>query len=382
MGSGQIMSERARHLSPAGETRPSPAPVDRLRAVLEEAARQAPETAKGARGPRFLVLTHRGPDPDALGACEGLRHLIEAGFGFEATVATLGRIHRAENLALVRSLELGLVDYDELDVTGYAGVALVDTQPEFGHTVLPAAPPLVAVFDHHVPPEVGSDRPEVPHRDVRLGLGATASMIYEYLRDARVELDERTASALFCGVRYDTMDLSRNVSPLDEEAYFATFRLADRSKIADIDRPPLPRSYYRAIASAMAAARQHGPLVLALLGKVENPETVAEMADFFLRMKGASWVVAGGAFEGEYVLSLRTDKAFGNAYPLMERVLDGEGSFGGHGHIAGGRIDLADDGESTIKSVERSLRANALRVISSSSGDEDSIPPEGRGIGE
>ncbi len=118
-------------------------------------------------------------------------------------------------------------------------MALDDTQPEFAHTVLPSCPPLVAVFDHHVPPEADEKRPEAAHQDVRLGLGATSSMIFEYVRDAGVELDERTASALFCGVRYDTMDLSRNVSPLDERAYFETFRLADRVKIAAIDRPPL-----------------------------------------------------------------------------------------------------------------------------------------------
>ena len=374
------MSEHALPLPHDPGPRPGQPPVHRLRTVLERACAEAPE---GARG-RFLVLTHRGPDPDALGACEGLRRLLEVGFGYEATVAPLGRIHRAENLTLVRMLELDLVRYSEIDVTEFAGVNLVDTQPEFGHTVLPASPQLVGVFDHHVPPEDATDRTPPLHGDVRLGLGATSSMIYEYLRDADVELDERTASALFCGVRYDTKDLSRNVSPLDEEAYFETFRRADRAKIAEIDKPPLPRSYYRAVAGAMAAARQHGPLVLALLGRVENPETVAEMADLFLRMKGASWVVVGGAFEGEYVLSLRTDKAFGYAYPLMGRVLGGEGSFGGHGHIAGGRIRLEDTGESTIKSVERRLRANALKVIAPSreDDDEEAIPPEGRPIGE
>lgn len=380
------MSEQALPLTPGGSHRPSPPgprpadrPVERLRSVLERASAEAPERARG----RFLVLTHRGPDPDALGACEGLRRLIETCFGFEATVATLGRIHRAENLALVRTLDLELVDYADIDVDDFAGVALVDTQPEFGHTVLPPTARLVAVFDHHVPPETAGERPEALHRDVRLGLGATSSMLYEYLRDAGVELDEHTASALFCGVRYDTMDLSRNVSPLDEEAYFELFRRANRPQLAKIDKPPLPRSYYRAMAGAMSAARQHGPLVLAFLGKLENPETVAEMADFFLRMKGVSWVVVGGAYEGEYVLSLRTDLSFGTAYPLMKRVLDGEGSFGGHGHIAGGRLPLPDDGESTIKSVERRLRSNALRVIApSTDDDEEAIPPEGRPVGE
>lgn len=375
------MSEQAVPLFPNSDrapvrARPGLLPVEHLRNALERASAAAPPHARG----RFLILTHRGPDPDALGACEGLRALFGR-FGYRTTVATLGRIHRAENLAMVRGLDLQLEDLGTIDVTQYAGAALVDTQPEFGHTVIPEDVPIVAIFDHHVPPQRDGEetrRAPASHQDVRLQLGATASMIYEYLRDAKVEIDEKTASALFCGVRYDTMDLSRNVSPLDEEAYFELFRRADRAAIAKIDNPPLPRSYYRELTNALAQARQHGPLVLCLLGRVENPEAVAEMADFFLRMKGVSWVVVGGAFEDEYVLSLRTDSAFGKAYPLMERVVNGSGSFGGHGHIAGGRVPLEDSGESTIKKVERTLRANALAVLAPHDREEEAIPPEGR----
>ena len=353
-------------------------PVYQLRRCLERISSNATDAARG----RFLVLTHRSPDPDALGACEGLRLLFEAGFGYRVTVATVGRIHRAENVTLLRTLDLELVDYDEIDHDSFAGAALVDTQPEFAHTVIPEHIPIVAVFDHHVPPDKnGHGSPTVPHKDVRLELGATSSMIYEYLRDAGVTLDPKTASALFCGVRYDTADLSRNASPLDEEAYYETFRRADRAGIARIHHPPLPRGYYRELHTALTQARQHGPLVLALLGKVANPESVAEMADFFLRMKGTSWVVVGGAYEQTYVLSLRTDYAFGKAYPLMKRVLDGLGAFGGHGHIAGGQIPLEDTGESTIKEVERTLRANALSVIGKTD-DEDGIPEEGRPLFE
>ena len=104
-------------------------------------------------------------------------------------------------------------------------------------------------------------------------------------------------------MRYDTADLSRNAAPLDEEAYLALFAIADRQRVAAIDRPPLSRGYYRHVSQALETARQHGPLVVALMGEVENPEHVAEMADFFLRMKGCSWALAGGAFEGVYVLS-------------------------------------------------------------------------------
>ena len=350
-----------------------PSPVEHFRAVLERHAQGVPESRR-----RVLVLTHRGPDPDAIAACEGNRHLCREGFGLEAEVATVGRIHRAENLAMVRALGLTTKTYEEIQSEDFFGAVLVDTQPEFGHTFLPEAIPVLAIFDHHVPPTDARRGVTAEHRDVRLGLGATASMIYEYLRDAQVEIPKLVATALFCGVRYDTADLSRNSSTLDEEAYYATFRLADRGLISSINHPPLPRAYYVELKAALDVARVHGPLVIALLGNVSHPEFVAEMADFFLRMKGISWVVVGGACEDEleYVLSLRTDYAFGNAYPLMARVLGGLGSFGGHGHIAGARIDLEDLGKSTISSVERALRQNAFGILGSP--DDGELPPEGR----
>ena len=352
-------------------------PVAHLRAALAACCEASAPDVRG----RFLILTHMGPDPDALGACEGLRLLLEQGFGHECVVATHGKVHRAENVALLETLELDLADYESTETSAFCGVLLVDTQPAFRHTVVPEDPAVVAVFDHHRSPQSEGGGEPVPHEDVRIDLGATSSILFEYLRDAGVELDQRTASALFCGIRYDTADLSRNASPLDEEAYIETFRRGDRLKIAAIDNPPLSRSYYRHVAQALTTARQHGPLIIALLGRVENPEHVAEMADFFLRMKGCSWVVAGGAFEDSYVLSLRTDYAFGKAYPLIERVLGDEGSFGGHGHIAGGRIPMEDPGQSAIGSIERRLLKNALAVISASS-EEGAEAPDGRRLDE
>ena len=53
---------------------------------------------------------------------------------------------------LVEQLDLELEDYLALDRERFAGVLLVDTQPEFAHTVVPDDLPIAAVFDHHVPP--------------------------------------------------------------------------------------------------------------------------------------------------------------------------------------------------------------------------------------
>ncbi|MEO0652914.1 MAG: DHH family phosphoesterase, partial [Planctomycetota bacterium] len=271
----------------AGESAQSPL------TALREAAQRAVDAAGGAP---LLVLTHRSPDPDALGACVGMHTLLTAGFGLDATVATTGRIFRAENVAMVRELGLRFDDYQAVETEQFAGSLLVDTQPTFGHTSVPEDLPVVGVIDHHIPPE-GEAKVEVAHRDVRTDMGSTSTLIYEYLRDAGVPLDGHTATALFCGVRFDTGDLAQAATALDEEAYYETFRRADKALLARVQRPRLPQEYYRELSRSLRLVRRHGPAVVALLGSVANPESVAEMADFFLRMEGARWSLVGGAFE-------------------------------------------------------------------------------------
>jgi len=331
-------------------------PLAHLRAVIDRL-----RPAWGGRRP--LILTHRTPDPDALGAMFGLELLLRRAFGLEPEIAALGKISRAENVAMLWELELAFADADRIDRKRYAGVFLVDTQPGFGHTTLPEGIPVVAVFDHHRPPDEGalSAKGLPPHYDLRLEVGATSALMYGYLRDAGIELDERTATALCCGVRFDTLDLANSATELDSEAFFETFRRADHQKLARIQRPTLPAIYYRDLYRSLSRARRYGPAVLGFLGRVANPESVAEMADFFRRMEQCRWSLVGGAVGETYHLSLRTDGV--EAYPFLQHVLGKEGSFGGRGTVAGGQVPLTSDDWRELQRLERRLRGRALELI-------------------
>jgi len=315
-------------------------------------------------GPRrTVILTHRTPDPDALGAMFGLDLLLREAFGLDPEIAATGRISRAENVAMLSELGLEFGDSESLDPKRYAAVFLVDTQPGFGHTTLPEGIPVAAVFDHHRPPDPAAlkERPVPPHYDLRLEAGATSALVYGYLRDAGIELDQRIATALCCGVRFDTLDLAISATELDREAFFETFRRADHQKLARIQRPTLPPVYYRDLYRSLSRARRYGPAVLGFLGRVSNPESVAEMADFFRRMEQCRWSLVGGAVGKTYHLSLRTDGA--EAYKLLEHVLGKDGSFGGRGTVAGGQVRLETDDWREIHRLERRLRSRALERI-------------------
>ena len=126
-------------------------------------------------------------------------------------------------------------------------------------------------------------------------------------------------------------------------------------------QPVLPRAYYRDLYRSLSRARRYGSTVIGVLGRIENPESVAEMADFFLRMEGIHWSLVGGAFEDHFHISLRTDGA--DAYPMLEHVLAGEGTFGGRGPVAGGQVRLETQDWREIQRLERRLRKRALALV-------------------
>ncbi|HLU38466.1 MAG TPA: DHH family phosphoesterase, partial [Planctomycetota bacterium] len=287
---------------------------------------------------RLLVLTHTNPDPDSMASAMGVRLLVDRKLGLPTDIALSGRVMRAENRELVRAVELKMVPYDALELGRYDAFAMVDTQPGFGHTRIPPGCPIDVVIDHHLPPPHNGH--QVPHYDVRTSVGATSSMVTDYLMHAGVDVPPDVATALFYGVKTDTADLSRNASPLDVAAYEFLQTRVDRVKLARITNPDVPIEYFRALRSALNNVRFYDNVILCSLGRIEAPEMVAEVADLLLRMEGKEAVFCGGLAGKTYYVSVRTDMPDRDAYDLIRGALGGEGSFGGHGSVAGGSIEL------------------------------------------
>ncbi|MDP7062515.1 MAG: DHH family phosphoesterase [Planctomycetota bacterium] len=292
----------------------------------------------------LLLCTHRHPDPDGLGAVVGLSYLLEKKFGLQSELVLEGRIRRAENVAMRQLLEITALPKGGVDPADYNGVLVVDSQPGFSHTHPPGGLPILAVIDHHEGPrcEEGKEPPDYPFHWVNADYGATSTMVHVLMQHYDVEPDVRTATALFCGVRYDTNNLLRGATEFDERSFMELEGLADRRIIGAIDQPPLSRRYFQQMQEAMSACQDYGTLLLTLLGEVQSPESVAEVADWFLRLEGQQWSLAGGACDGRYQISLRCDMPDADAYPALRYIIGKDGSCGGHGRMAGGQISLAD----------------------------------------
>ncbi len=309
----------------------------------------------------LVILPHNDPDPDAIASGVALRHLLAYGAGLSCRIGYRGIIGRAENKALVQYLGQPLQKLSDAYLREVQAVALVDTQPGAGNNALPPGSTVAAVFDHHPRRE---ETAAAAFSDVRPDVGATSTMLLSYLLAAGIQPDPPLATALFYGIKTDTMGLGRGTGEADVEAYFYLQRRIDIQALVRIEQAQVPLEYFRGLDAALHAARVYDGVVLSYLGRMSRPDMAAEMADLLLRLEGTQWIICAGAYEEDLLLSVRTGER-GGAGLLVQQIVGGRGTAGGHGQMAGGQVPLR--GESPDQ-VAQHLQERTLALLD--------VPPE------
>lgn len=286
--------------------------------------------------PSVLILPHNDPDPDAIATAVGMDYLLRERFSIAAKIAYRGHIGRAENKALARYLNNPLRYLRESDLLPANKIALVDTQPGAGNNPLPANRIADIVIDHHNYHPSSADS---AFADVRPELGASSTILTEYLQEAGLDPPTSIATALFYGIKTDTMGLSRKTDPADVSAYFYLQSKIDVNALAQIEQAQVFPEYYRWIDDAMHAVRIYGKdLLIVYLGQLPYPDLSAEIADFFLRLNGIQFVLSMGVFDKELILSARSRSKKIGADRLVRELIKGRGTAGGHGVMAAGHF--------------------------------------------
>ena len=282
-----------------------------------------------------LIYTHDNPDPDSLAAAMSLERLFEAELGAKVTLTHGGIVGRAQNRAMVDTLRLPLVPAERVDPDRFDAIAIVDSQPETGNNSLPPGHRIDVVVDHH-PPRAGSAR--APWCDIRPDLGATSTIIFEYLRAKKVALDAPLATAVFFALRTETRDLGRESTEAERQAYLELVPLVDHAMLYRMTHPKVPREHFAALDRALRSAQVFGDIVAVNLGPLGYPDLVAEIADLMLSYEGARYVLCIGQYDGSAYLSLRTEATDARAGSVMRQVVAADGAAGGHGTMAGARL--------------------------------------------
>lgn len=284
---------------------------------------------------RAVIYMHDNPDPDALAAAWGLSHLFVHELGVSVTLAHGGIVGRAQNRAMVDSLGMSLTPVEMVKLEPTDLIAMVDSQPETGNNSLPPGHRIDVVIDHH-PRRPESDR--APWCDIRADLGATSTIVFEYLRNRKITVDAPLATAFFFALRTETRDLGREATESEREAYLLIVPSVDHALLYRMTHPKVSRAHFAALDRALRAAQIHGELVAVNLGALGYPDLVAEIADLLLSYEQAKYVLCVGRFRGLAYASLRTEASESRAGSIMRTIVGTDGAAGGHGTMAGARL--------------------------------------------
>ncbi|MBC8133239.1 MAG: DHH family phosphoesterase [Deltaproteobacteria bacterium] len=327
------------------------------------------------RRQRALIYTHDNPDPDSLAAAWGLAKVFRHVLGLDSTIAHGGIVGRAQNRAMVDNLGIKLTSTEKLNADQFDLIALLDSQPETGNNSLPVGHRIDVVIDHHPP------RPESRRAswcDIRPDLGATSTIVFEYLRDLRITIDPALATAFFFALRTETRDLGREATAKERHAYLALVPLVDHALLYRMSHPKVPRAHFAALDRALRSAEIHGNIVAVNLGRLGYPDLVAEIADLLLSYDQAKLVLCAGHYDGSAYLSLRAEPTQRRAGSLMRTIVGTSGAAGGHGTMAGARLFKTIRSARTLDVEFKRLVAKLCDVTNQTDGPESRLLASGR----
>lgn len=299
---------------------------------------------KGASSP--LILTHDYPDPDCIASAYGIAHLLSF-WGMENSIISFGGfVGRAENRAMIRYLNIRTIPYVLLEIKDYDCIIVVDCFPGNNNVSLPASIRVNAVLDHHrvtIP-----DNPPFFH-DVRKEIGATSTMVTEYLLSAYCPIPAKLATGLFYGIMTDTGDMGRDTSSEDLACYKILFDKMDHRLLSRIEHPDRDVEFFKMLYRAAQSMVIFESVGYIHLGQVSSPDFVGEIVDLFHSLENNEITICSGVFKKNIFFSIRSknrDEAGINSEKIANAM---NGGGGGHGKAGAGRIPfIADKGDEII----------------------------------
>jgi nanoRNase/pAp phosphatase (c-di-AMP/oligoRNAs hydrolase) len=310
---------------------------------------------------KTIIIIHDNPDPDCLASAMALRHLLAMKLSRDAVITFSGMIGRSENIAMAKELEITLIPLEMVNLDEVSAVCMLDTQPGVGNNSLAPDCRVDIIIDHHPMCESSATCRWV---DIREDYGVTATILYEYLVAQNITISTKLATALFYAIKSETQDLGREANQPDRDAYLRLFPIVNKQQLYEISYPKLPAEHFQAIHSGVENAMIYGKLLVVSLQAISFPEVVSEIADYLIRLEGIETVLSMGHYNNEVILSLRTTNTLLNAGEIIRRLVAGRGAAGGHGMMAGGKLDNVPPEPAALKEVETFLTGGLLRELS------------------
>lgn len=313
----------------------------------------------------IAIVTQDNPDPDAIASAVTLKRIIEKE-GKTAEILYGGEIGHEENRALVNLMDIKLTHISQVsDLRDYSKIALIEASvPGVNNSLNSEIIPDI-IIDHHP-----ADKDKLKGRfvDVRPEVGATSTILTQYLMHMDFELSEELSTLLLYGIKTDTQDFTRGATPADLNAVSVLYPRANHDLLSKIQTPLMSSETLDALGAAIKNRQIVGSHLVSNVGFIRDRDILPQAADYILRLEGVSTVLVYGIAKDIVHMSSRNKDIRVNLGDVMNEAFGDIGQAGGHPTAAAAKIPLGlfgsvRDRESLLKLVDDAVRDRFLKVV-------------------
>ena len=272
-------------------------------------------------------------DPDAMASALALQRLFWRRVK-KTSVYRTNVIKRADNLAMIKLLNIKQQHIRKLNPAGINKWVIVDSQPH--HNEQLARFRFDIIIDHH-PLSPGSVAAFV---DIREDYGATSTMMTEYLRAAKIKPSPRLATALFYGIKTDTDNFVRASIPNDINAFRYLYPFANIHIVKMIESSEMTRKTLTSFRAALENLVFFKDKAWIHMGKVNDPDILVILADFFLKLVESTWCIVSGVYGQKLIVIFRHAGFRLDAGKVAQKLFGQWGPAGGHKSAARAEISV------------------------------------------
>jgi nanoRNase/pAp phosphatase (c-di-AMP/oligoRNAs hydrolase) len=276
------------------------------------------------------VLIVINADPDAIASAMAVSRLLWRRVT-NVTISNINTITRPDNMAMIRLLDVTLIHLSKIDFYFYNKFIVVDSQPVHNQSFADIR--FTAIVDHHE--DAGCS---APFKDIRPDYGATATILTEYLRAAKVKMSKQLATGLFHAIKTDTGNFERNATNADIRAFQYLFAHANIHLARRMEQVDLRLDFLEYFNRALNRYVLDGNRVFVHLGEVKNPDISVLIADFFMRVNTVTWSLVCSVYENRLIIVIRNDGLRKDAGNAADQLFGDFGPAGGHRSMARAEI--------------------------------------------
>lgn len=191
------------------------------------------------------------------------------------------------------------------------------------------------MIDHHPNEEI-----EAQFIDHREQIGATATILTEYVRELDIEMDAALGTALLFAIRRETLGFLRGVTSAEYDAAGWLHEHADGALLRTLSTPSVTGATVDTIAEAVRNRTVRGSVLISGIGRTSERDALPQAADYLTTLEGVETAIVFGIVKDGIQISARSTDSRIHIGNVLDGAFSDVGTAGGHREMAGGEVPL------------------------------------------